>query len=906
MKKTLFTLLSLALILSTMFSASALTLETVETNTAPAVVDAELAAEPVNILTSSGTFDNGENFSNGAVVADPADASNNVFTYAHSYGRQNTYYNSAIPFVAGKDYVVSFDYKVAIGEGGSGKGYFHFTNYAGTKRENLPNFIDIVLPTEWTHFEETMPAGEIATANTDSLWLYFGLNDANTTIYVDNLCIYEAPAEEPEPKPEEPAVESILPIDGTFNTAFESSVFGGARISGPTIVEDPADATNKVMTFGSTGTYGTLWTKVDFADETDYIISFDISGDGSWTGVFLTYNSGNPISEAAYLLNATTTSTVAHKEVTLTADAIATAKAAGAPLWLYFQLNDANKNAYIDNLYVTPVPATEPEPEPEPEPVVDPVLPFDGTFETGSCLFTGGNGVTASIITDPANAENKVLCIDAASAGNYPYAQTQTGTLTFKEDTDYTFSYDVWAAEGSSGTGWLALQLGYNGWQGAKNLGAGIAPYKNTTPKTVTVDIPAADIAAAKATIGDKDIQIKIDLGGEGAGNILYFDNFKFTAKEKPVPDPNGVLKFDGSFEYLVAADAFTSGNGAAITYEADPTDADNKALKLVSGGNYAYIRTPLTLEENTDYAVSFDIWGDATANASVFSATTSFRYNGDNGLVWISNSDIALATTESEKTHLTYTFKADAIAGRGEYPYEFCIQINTSGKTLWFDNLVVTPIPAPEVTTLSGVQIRKDAVATGIRFASHLGEVTKARAAQTGFLVALTDALGENALAFDAANAPAITEAGKTVSGKTAESVAYLASANYVKDGRDISYADAASGNAVFGLEKADGNYYTVVLTGFDSEYTKGDVTYANRYAVNFTVRAYVLVDGVYYYGDANTTNMAKVAEAYLESDDADLKAFAQTVVDTANDVVTPEESVKDADISTEIFFNK
>ncbi len=194
----------------------------------------------------------------------------------------------------------------------------------------------------------------------------------------------------------------------------------------------------------------------------------------------------------------------------------------------------------------------------------------------------------------------------------------------------------------------------------------------------------------------------------------------------------------------------------------------------------------------------------------------------------------------------------------------------------------------APEVTAVHGIQIRKDAVVAGMRFASHVGEAVKAKTEQAGFIVALTDALGENTLAFDTANAPAVTEAGKTVSGTTAEGVRYLAAANFIKDGADIFYADAATGNAIFGLDHADGTYYTVVLNGFDGSYTKGEVTYANRYAVNFTVRPYIFVEGAYFYGDAVVSNMADAAEAYLNSADEAIKAFAQTVVDTANDVVS------------------
>ncbi len=366
MKKLILAFLSTALILSAMLSASALTLETVETNTAPAVVDAELTAAPTNSVLSmmtDGTFDTAPASNafprNWSIVEDPADATNKVLMISNpsSTSYANTYYNASIPLSADTDYMYTFKYK------GSNAGVYGGTNFTDDNNASLSGFpfLNASLTTEWQEFSEIIRAEDITNA-TNGIWFYLSVNSG--ALYVDDFYLY--PYEEntepnPEPMPEEPAAESILPFDGKFNEDLPSGSYDKSGNVGEFgIVNDPNDATNKVLYFTSKNNYATFWVKTLFADNTDYKVSFDISGTGSWVGVFMHDNNNTVVKDMfddGYLSNAATATSFVHKEITVTADQIATAKSNyTTPFWLAFQINTSGHTTYIDNLTITPIP----------------------------------------------------------------------------------------------------------------------------------------------------------------------------------------------------------------------------------------------------------------------------------------------------------------------------------------------------------------------------------------------------------------------------------------------------------------------------------------------------------------------------------------------------------------------
>ncbi len=231
---------------------------------------------------------------------------------------------------------------------------------------------------------------------------------------------------------------SILPFDGTFNgecpTEDSGAIDASYQATVPTIIDDPNDSTNKVLTFSSKQAEAKLWIKANLADDTNYKFSFDVSGDGSVIGVFMHSNSNllvTDLFDSGYVLNEEVGTTVVHKDVIITAEQIAAAKANFAtPFWFTFQLNTAGHNIYIDNLFITPTEETPaPEPTPDPDPTPDPTEPgmpiyaFEDfeSYEVGTTFDVTGNTPIADFLAlyDMASAtvvigENGSKCLEVS------------------------------------------------------------------------------------------------------------------------------------------------------------------------------------------------------------------------------------------------------------------------------------------------------------------------------------------------------------------------------------------------------------------------------------------------------------------------------------------------------------
>ncbi len=530
----------------------------------------------------------------------------------------------------------------------------------------------------------------------------------------------------------------------------------------------------------------------------------------------------------------------------------------------------------------------------------DSILGFDGTFETFEIgKFTDGKGDAAvtKVIAENTNPDASGKALKLTATSNTSYKWGLVGKYIALDDTkDYVISFDVWRDQNDTTPENCTMQFGI-GAHSSNDIGYGaniLTLTVNTfgtanagVKQTVSGVVTAEQLQAA--TVGDKGYWWSIQFRNVNNATI-WVDNISI---EEYVSDP--ILGFDGSFESKGFTLDKTDGGATALVATNTNPGATGKALKITATSDTRYpwglIGKYIKLDYMKNYIISLDVWRDqddtapedCTVHFGIGAHSSNDIGYGAN-IVAINNSNLGTANAGVKQT-VTGVVTAEQLQAADGDQYWLAIQFrNVNDATIWVDNISITP-----VLTFAGTQIRKDETIAGIRFASHVGEALKTASEQSGFVVAITDALGESELAFDTANAPAITEAGKTVSGTTENGVAYLASANYVKDGGDIVYADTVTGNELFGLENADGTYYTVVLTGFDQAYTKGETTYANRYAVDFTVRAYALVDGTYYYGTPCVNSMEKVAVNYLESEDADLKAFAQVVVDTAWDVVKP-----------------
>lgn len=145
-----------------------------------------------------------------------------------------------------------------------------------------------------------------------------------------------------------------------------------------------------------------------------------------------------------------------------------------------------------------------------------------------------------------------------------------------------------------------------------------------------------------------------------------------------------------------------------------------------------------------------------------------------------------------------------------------------------------------------------------GIRFKAIVSAATRFDADEYGFLVARTDKLGENTLAFnsDTAKTTYTGTNNKNFSGTTDDGVKYSGAVNY-RPGKENKV------DIIYNTDPDTGAYrFGCVLVNLDKGYTENGVTYENRYDVAFTVRPYVIIAGKCYYGESVSKTYNQIAE--------------------------------------------
>lgn len=79
--------------------------------------------------------------------------------------------------------------------------------------------------------------------------------------------------------------------------------------------------------------------------------------------------------------------------------------------------------------------------------------------------------------------------------------------------------------------------------------------------------------------------------------------------------------------------------------------------------------------------------------------------------------------------------------------------------------------------------------------------------------------------------------------------------------------------------------------MTSLDNGYTKNGTTYANRYDVPLTARAYVKIGSLYFYGDCSTKSVKEVAESIKKAGGAAYTAnseYIDNIIESAGKTVT------------------
>ena len=221
---------------------------------------------------------------------------------------------------------------------------------------------------------------------------------------------------------------------------------------------------------------------------------------------------------------------------------------------------------------------------------------------------------------------------------------------------------------------------------------------------------------------------------------------------------------------------------------------------------------------------------------------------------------DYALYDDEGTTLLTAYTPKA-SLLGSKRYKLSPDGEVFSADTPIPLDNADITLYAVTDgyaTTTENEFSFRDpSAGSAGIRFKATVSAATRFDADEYGFLVARTDKLGENTLAFNS-DATKTTYTGmnnKNFSGTTNEGVKYSGAVNYrpgTENKVDIIYdTDPDTGAYRFGC----------VLVNLDKGYTENGITYENRYDVAFTIRPYVIVAGKYYYGESVSKSYNQIA---------------------------------------------
>ncbi len=222
---------------------------------------------------------------------------------------------------------------------------------------------------------------------------------------------------------------------------------------------------------------------------------------------------------------------------------------------------------------------------------------------------------------------------------------------------------------------------------------------------------------------------------------------------------------------------------------------------------------------------------------------------------------DYALYAEDGTTLLTAYTPKA-SLLGSKRYKLSADGEVFSADTPIPLDNADITLYAVTDgyaTTTENEFSFRDpSAGSAGIRFKATVSAATRFDADEYGFLVARTDKLGGNTLAFnsDAAKTTYTGTNNKNFSGTTDDGVKYSGAVNY-RPGKENKV------DIIYNTDPDTGAYrFGCVLVNLDKGYTENGVTYENRYDVAFTVRPYVIIAGKCYYGESVSKTYNQIAE--------------------------------------------
>lgn len=413
---------------------------------------------------------------------------------------------------------------------------------------------------------------------------------------------------------------------GTFDAEMGDTVYSKnwadaiMKASGVTIVQDPLDATNRVLALPEklNGEKLDVYLKgLSLETNSRYVFSFDLYG--GELGIYVGNYGVSPSGSRQYKASTSWNTYTIELETGSDTDKLATFVAWGIS---FVKMDDNGFNtgegiAYLDNVTLTKVVETTTEPETPVENDPDNLVK-GGTFEAAE-----GNAVyddnwsnmlksNVSIVTDPKDSSNHCLLVPASPLTDY-----HVQNLLLESSTTYVFSFDVLSSEASS----------YYFWGAAFEKG-GLKTVPAASEWTrVTFEIKTVSNIDPDAAYYPNYFFCFLKSNADYAGADTYIDNFSVKVKPKEVPSVEQLVA-GGDFENTAKLNTnWTSALNKAAVVE-DTAKENNHCLRLPKADTPigdVYINN-VWMEPSTSYFVSFDVRGAA---ALVYFYPNAFVENG-------------------------------------------------------------------------------------------------------------------------------------------------------------------------------------------------------------------------------------------------------------------------------------
>ena len=398
------------------------------------------------------------------------------------------------------------------------------------------------------------------------------------------------------------------------------------------------------------------------------------------------------------------------------------------------------------------------------------------------------------------------------------------------------------------------------------------------TPKAMTVITPASSVPTDAAD-GKRFAGWAKTPDGEAIGRLYVTNDTTLYAVWFDSPaatdETYGTLVWFEDFETCAVGAKPTSGNGASYAW--NPSSA-TFAVQSVNGNHVMSITgakgtgklfstgvlvSGLTLPGDGEYTFVWDLtFVTHDGYNNIFYRYTPAGGSMVQGLVGKPDrySDDPIAVGETAANITAHRVIAGEELSTPVAFFNFVLNASEEGTfTVYVDNLRIYYKPLEHnITSLNEFSVRVVGDA-GLRFGAFVDAPTKLAASEIGFLVARTDSVGSDgtalvfsdsvkgntATADDAEHVDTLSVDGNTVT--------YIYRSAYVKGAEiDRYFTDSLDGEQGF--------RYNAVLTKIASSY----------YHTSFTVRPYVKVSGVYFYGAPLVKNLYDAAaESGDTSDD-------------------------------------